>query len=1509
MSSDLVMNPREHINQIRNDYNGCPKRAKDSLKNGAQNIAKGLYSKDIHFIFELIQNAEDNDYYDNTEASLTFRLLSIDPTQAPGAKGALMVENDELGFSDKNVDAICALGKSTKTKTEGYIGEKGIGFKSVFRVTSTPYIFSNGYRFCLPEYDEETGLGYIMPRWIEEIPQGIDRFKTTIVLPLDKADYDYEEIERLLGEIEMETILFLSKLKKININIDKGHELIISKDHSKGPLVQILVKGQGNDKAIKKKFLLYKKNFSKPTEINPEKRKGINEREISIAFPLTPGSNSEGKVFAYLPVRSDTGLPFLINADFLLTSSREDIMMDKQSVPWNQWLRDCVSKVFVEAFEQWLNIRKYRVQLYGYIPLETHNVFFSPVVESIHKKLNAREIVLTEPDGKKYKPEETRTVSKKFRTLLSSKNRYPKTLMETRLVLSALEGYKEQLRILGVKQLLTDEIKQCFKDKSWIGWQMKRHNDEWLLKCYRYILLLKLENLTSCPIVPIKVENHIQLSCDNEQPIYFEYDEQSKQILNEVPACIRVPLAFLDRKFYKKIKDDDNIKKWMKESLRIYPFSEKYYSVDVLTWFKENYKDISESDFVSATYFVSQLADTELDSKNIPILLADGKRMLLSDAHALPDVQSVVTPEALDPETGWQNIIVAPEDRQHLAILSDQYIIPNQESDLIEKLKKLWDKLNVTPFPMPFESCVYKWQEGITEYELTCCEDVEYNRNIHIYNYRPPTGLYNFKILEPSKCTKIAKSLIHWLSEQKDERWQKAYVVGYTYRAKNPTSTPYESEFFFFLKRNPWLPTTKGPVCPDQAFLPLSHIKEFLGDSVPYFEGKLPDNIIKLLGIRTEATAEELLSVLEQHSQNGSGTNDFVERVYIYLSAINSSSLNSMLPRLKQGKVIFVPGGNSNQWISAEDNVVWSDRSDVLGDDFVYLENIYPTLKEFFLQIIGINQDVEAEDFARLWLKIQAENTKDSQEIERILTTIYQKIRPICENNKNDPWWQKFFSKALIWTQGNTFEKPPVYVPDDGNLKRVFQGQNVCFAWRPEKDSFSDWEILYRALELPYLSESVNISLSTGIEYDIKDSVDYLTDSAKICIATWLWENCHKDYERIVDKHILASFLNIKEARTAELKVIYRLSEQEKVIECESFWDKAKNLLLLTNDSGTKTKNSIAWTLARGLMSHRAYKGMADYIELVLGGPNWEWRLKQKGWHAPSEIKEWIKNRTQEKPADETGHSDGDLEATQEKNQPDDLLKPIDDSTLPVALASHSQGHVSKGAVPTGNPITKPKKQPLPQIPAQDNFRTHSGNISDLSFEINKAFNRPGATVLKGRPEFDKGISANPEHRRQREAEEHEKRKGEEPDPTERRRKTERTILEGPDEQVRKILEEWYGGKCQICGHTFPERNGHPFFVASYIIPRKLARQCDTYANALCLCAEHYAKWQHGAVEADDDIVDQIEGLKLRSEGGDGNLQVKIKLCGDECSITFNEKHIIALQELRRIYQSESYDD
>ena len=415
------MNPKEHIKKIAQKKSDGSDELKEDLKNAIHKLADELYSKDIHFIFELIQNAEDNFYEKTTEPSLIFHLLSSDPTNTPGSNGALLIVNNEIGFSPENVAAICAVGKSTKTKSEGYIGEKGIGFKSVFRISSIPHIFSNGYTFNLPEDDELSGVGYVVPRWVDTIPNELDISSTTIVLPLNKEEYGFEKIEQDLRDIELESIMFLSKLKKLKVIVNEHYELTICKDDSQCPLVKICkethsISSNFKSEKLEEKYLVHTESFTRPEGLKIEGRDNIRERRVTVALPLSPDSKSAGQIFAYLPVSSNSGLPFTLNADFLLTSGRESIMMKNK---WNEWLRDCVADVFVKAFESAVDNEDYKMQVYGFIPLTANSEFFKPVAESIHEKLKDSKIILTQPDLKKCLPENTMTALKNFRSLIT----------------------------------------------------------------------------------------------------------------------------------------------------------------------------------------------------------------------------------------------------------------------------------------------------------------------------------------------------------------------------------------------------------------------------------------------------------------------------------------------------------------------------------------------------------------------------------------------------------------------------------------------------------------------------------------------------------------------------------------------------------------------------------------------------------------------------------------------------------------------------------------------------------------------------------------------------------------------------------------------------------------------------------------------------------------------------------------------------------------------------------
>ena len=102
------------------------RRNNDRLCRSMDRLSKELYAKDTHFVLELIQNADDNSYDED--------LMRHDSEERPSVafivdQDSIVVLNNERGFEDSNIRAICDVGKSTKgAHRKGYIGLSGYIF-------------------------------------------------------------------------------------------------------------------------------------------------------------------------------------------------------------------------------------------------------------------------------------------------------------------------------------------------------------------------------------------------------------------------------------------------------------------------------------------------------------------------------------------------------------------------------------------------------------------------------------------------------------------------------------------------------------------------------------------------------------------------------------------------------------------------------------------------------------------------------------------------------------------------------------------------------------------------------------------------------------------------------------------------------------------------------------------------------------------------------------------------------------------------------------------------------------------------------------------------------------------------------------------------------------------------------------------------------------------------------------------------------------------------------------
>jgi hypothetical protein len=91
-------------------------------------LSDELYSKSTHFVFEFVQNADDNSYDDSVVrapvACIFLNTNNFQPTlHMQIADSEASFHCNEVGFTRENVEAICRVGASTKKNVRGYIGK------------------------------------------------------------------------------------------------------------------------------------------------------------------------------------------------------------------------------------------------------------------------------------------------------------------------------------------------------------------------------------------------------------------------------------------------------------------------------------------------------------------------------------------------------------------------------------------------------------------------------------------------------------------------------------------------------------------------------------------------------------------------------------------------------------------------------------------------------------------------------------------------------------------------------------------------------------------------------------------------------------------------------------------------------------------------------------------------------------------------------------------------------------------------------------------------------------------------------------------------------------------------------------------------------------------------------------------------------------------------------------------------------------------------------------------
>ncbi len=331
----------------------------NGFEEGINNLLTQLYPDNAHFIYELLQNAEDP-----RATVVRFKLTNSEVT---------FEHNGTRLFTLKDVDSITSIGASTKRDDPTSIGKFGVGFKAVFAYTNTPEIHSGDFHFRIHDLVVPVTDG------VPQVKMG--ELETCFVFPFDNPKKPKKqavaEVERGLRALGANTLMFLSHIRKIEYLLPDGTLGSLERiEHDDGRI-------EIHAETSTSHWLRFQKNV----EVEDESGKRMACR-IAIAYQLVSRDDKRifplqaGQVSIYFPADKETSnLRFHIHAPFASTVARDSV----RDCEANCKLRDHIANLVAESL---IAIRNQGMLTVGFLavlpnPQDSLSDFYNPIREAI----------------------------------------------------------------------------------------------------------------------------------------------------------------------------------------------------------------------------------------------------------------------------------------------------------------------------------------------------------------------------------------------------------------------------------------------------------------------------------------------------------------------------------------------------------------------------------------------------------------------------------------------------------------------------------------------------------------------------------------------------------------------------------------------------------------------------------------------------------------------------------------------------------------------------------------------------------------------------------------------------------------------------------------------------------------------------------------------------------------------------------------------------------------------
>jgi hypothetical protein len=365
-----------------------------------------LYSERTHFIFELIQNAEDAGATD-----LAFELFA----------DRLEVRHDGRPFTDADVRGVCGVGKSGKSGDLTAIGKFGIGFKSVYAYTKTPRVYSSGEHFRIEMY--------VRPYSVDPLDEPASG--TLFVFPFDhdtvSAAMAVLEISAALNAIQPRILLFLANIGRLRVRGVRVASSVIERSVIERSVIErSVIERSVIERSVIRRSVIRRSvikdgaesRTGSPRHVTLSKGRGRRVEEwlvwhrqveglghqsqrIEIAFRVE-AANGEHRIVGcdsspltvFFPTEKETFLGFLIQGPYRTTPARDNI---PEHDPSNQALVRETAALLADVLRELRADGLLTVEVLEALPLDTARFqpgsMFRPLFDSVREALAREELI------------------------------------------------------------------------------------------------------------------------------------------------------------------------------------------------------------------------------------------------------------------------------------------------------------------------------------------------------------------------------------------------------------------------------------------------------------------------------------------------------------------------------------------------------------------------------------------------------------------------------------------------------------------------------------------------------------------------------------------------------------------------------------------------------------------------------------------------------------------------------------------------------------------------------------------------------------------------------------------------------------------------------------------------------------------------------------------------------------------------------------------------------------